>query len=210
MNKGLYVQFGCGSSTAEGWLNFDSSPTLRVENFPLIGYVYSLRGRRFPRNAVYGDIVKGLPLPHGSCAAIYSSHVLEHLSLTDCRRALQNTFALLRPGGVFRLIVPNLAASIKAYLEDTSETAAEEFMRYTGLGVERRPRDLVSVLRELIGGSRHLWMWDYNSMRFELETAGFSNIRPCTLGDSSDPMFKSVENEGRYAYDALAIECIKL
>jgi hypothetical protein len=43
----VYVQYGCGSSAPEGWLNFDAS--LRVQ--------LGIRGKVFPRNVRYGDIV---------------------------------------------------------------------------------------------------------------------------------------------------------
>ena len=33
----LNVQYGCGLSDPEGWKNFDSSPTLRLQKLPLIG-----------------------------------------------------------------------------------------------------------------------------------------------------------------------------
>jgi len=66
----VYVQYGCGSSAPEGWLNFDAS--LRV---PL-----GIRGKVFPRNVRYGDIVRGLPIKDGTAKAVYASHILEHLT----------------------------------------------------------------------------------------------------------------------------------
>src|SRR5262249_16855882 len=104
----LCVQYGCGTSTAEGWRNFDASPTLRFERIPVVGRLYSKNGARFPGNAEYGDIVKGLPIADGSCDAVYCSHVLEHLALDDLHVALANTLRIVKPGGVFRLVVPDL------------------------------------------------------------------------------------------------------
>jgi hypothetical protein len=77
MQVGEYVQFGSGFSAPEGWLNFDISPTLRFERLPLIGKLCTCNMQRFRRNVLYGDIVKGLPIPDGSCRGIYCSHVLE-------------------------------------------------------------------------------------------------------------------------------------
>ena len=36
-----YVQYGCGFSAPEQWLNFDASPTLRFERLPIIGSLYT-------------------------------------------------------------------------------------------------------------------------------------------------------------------------
>ena len=72
----------------------------------------------FPANVEYGDIVKGLPVPTGSCRGIYSSHVLEHLALNDLRKALRETHRLLAEGGTFRLVVPDLEHEARTYLAD--------------------------------------------------------------------------------------------
>src|SRR5690349_19387092 len=111
-----YVQYGCGLCAPDGWLNFDSSLTLKFERVPVIGRMYIRNAQRFPKNVRYGDIVSGLPLGASSCHGIYCSHVLEHLSLEDCRRALKNTFTYLAPGGIFRLIVPDLRKLATDYI----------------------------------------------------------------------------------------------
>ena len=84
--KSLYVQFGCGSCAPEGWRNFDASPRLRLEKCPVIGRF--IRQPVFPSNCEYGDIVKGLPFAPVTVDVLYSSHVLEHLSLEDLRMTL--------------------------------------------------------------------------------------------------------------------------
>lgn len=90
---GSYVQYGCGLSAPERWVNFDSSPRLRFERLPGVSAMTSLAGYRlFPASVRYGDIVSGLPMPDGSADGVYSSHVLEHLARNDVKAALANTF----------------------------------------------------------------------------------------------------------------------
>ena len=36
-DKKIYVQYGAGNQAVEGWLNFDASPTLRIQKIPIIG-----------------------------------------------------------------------------------------------------------------------------------------------------------------------------
>src|SRR5579883_3262393 len=100
MSEALYVHYGCGLTAPAGWLNFDASPTLRWERMPLLGRLYTKNAERFPAGVRYGDIVRGLPIPEGSCKGIYASHVLEHLALNDFHRALENTRRMLAPGGI--------------------------------------------------------------------------------------------------------------
>lgn len=138
MGRGLYVQYGCGFCAPRGWKNLDASPTLRFEKLPILGRLYTKNKTRFPKNVEYGDIVKGLPIPAGCCSGIYASHVLEHLALDDFRIALKNTRILLRPGGVFRFVVPNLETLALAYINSDEATAAEQFMRAVSLGSTTR------------------------------------------------------------------------
>lgn len=203
----VYAQFGCGSSTPEGWLNFDASPTLRLQKIPLVGLLVP---KKFSSAALYGDIIKGLPLKDGSVDAMYCSHVLEHLSLEDCRKAIANSHKALRQGGVFRMVLPSLASHIKAYLDcQDREQAAVNFMKYTILGQETRPRGLKSLIRTAYGNADHRWMWDYPSMSAELRKAGFAAIREAVRGDSGDQMFDRVEDHERWKWNPLGIHCIK-
>jgi len=203
-----YMQFGCGWSAPKTWRNFDASPTLRFERIPVLGYLYTKNATRFPPNVEYGDIVKGLPIPANSCDAIFSSHVLEHLALSDFRIALGHTLDLLKPDGVFRTVVPDLHALAKSYLESSDPLAAHNFMRDSFLGIESRPRGASGLIKACLGNSSHLWMWDFKSLQFELNNVGFIGIRRCEFGDSSDPLFEDVENHERFI-NAVAVEARK-
>ncbi len=208
MNRCQYLQYGCGWSAPKKWRNFDASPTLRFERLPLIGHLYTKNESRFPKNVEYGDIVKGLPVSAESCKGVYCSHILEHLSLNDFRVALRNTKEILRPSGIFRLVLPDLEYLAKRYIDNPSNEAALEFMKETALGHESRARGIKGLISLWFGNSQHLWMWDYRSIKFELENAGFGNVRKASFGDSPDPMFGIVEENGRWE-NCLGVECRK-
>ena len=76
------------------------------------------------------------------------------------------------------------------------------------LGIEKRGKSFSSFIKSFYGNSKHLWMWDYKSLAFELNKIGFKNIRPAKFNDSTDSHFNYVEEEGRF-YKAAAFECIK-
>lgn len=200
------MQFGCGFSAPMGWRNFDASPTLRFERLPVIGSLYSRNGNRFPANVEYGDIVKGLPVAHESCAATYASHVREHLSLEDFQTALQNTFRLLKSGGLFRLVVPDLETLAKKYVESPDSEAAMTFMKETSLGTENRRRGLRGFTQSWLGNSSHLWMWDFKSLSAELQEKGFVAVRRCNAGD--ELIFVAAEDPGRFV-DSIGVQCRK-
>lgn len=216
VDQGLYVQYGCGNCAPIGWLNFDASARLRLERIPWIRAAIGRSvGLLFPLNVCFGDIVRGLPVPEGSASGVYCSHVLEHLAHEDLPLALRNTHRVLRPGGIFRLVVPDLqwrAARYVTSVANGNPFAADEFIGSANLGKRARPKDIISFAREYFGRSAHLWMYDFPCLKGKLEETGFSAIRRCEFGDATDKMFDLVEERGRF-FDhgerELAIEAMR-
>lgn len=205
----LKLQIGAGLDGPAEWLNVDASPTLRLQRLPVAGrWLRNVTKPRFSSTIAYGDVVRGLPLSARSVDIVYSSHVLEHLALDDFRTALVEIHRVLRPGGVFRSVLPDLGHEVQRYLRSEAPDRASEFMRSTLLGLERRERGLMGALRGWLGNSQHLWMWDYRSMEHRLAQAGFVDIRPARFGDSSEPAFRDVESPDRWQ-DSLGFECRK-
>lgn len=197
----LYIQFGCGFSAPEGWRNFDASPTLRFERLPIVGRLYVRNKERFPQRVEYGDVLRGLPVPSNSCAGVYASHVLEHLSLVDFGEALTEVYRILTPGGIFRLVVPDLYTLCRDYISSYDRglpDASNDFLRNSYLGVVQRPRGLSALIRASLGNSDHLWMWDELSLHEALGAKGFVNIRRAQCGDCEDGAFGAVENPRRF------------
>lgn len=165
-----------------------------------------------PPNVLFGDIVKGLPVPEQSVTGLFSSHVLEHIDRQSMPVALANSFKLLASGGRFRLIMPDLVPLARHFLTqvDHGETwASDTFMRYCCLGNETPVRGASGIARAIFGNSQHRWMYDPAQVRLMLEQAGFTEIRTCQFGDSEDPRFAEVEDRDRYGelgLEALAFE----
>lgn len=202
MGTGRYVQYGCGLCAPDGWLNFDASPRLRIERMPVAGSLVALtKGRLFPANVTYGDIRQGLPVADGSVDGVYASHILEHLSRNAVVAALANTHKMLRSGGTFRLIVPDLAARAERYVRDRTQRSpmnADAFINALNIGEMDRAHGVEALLRSTFGHSGHLWMYDEDLMGELLRQAGFVDVRRATFGDSGDKMFDIVEDKGRF------------
>jgi SAM-dependent methyltransferase len=205
---GTYVQYGCGLCAPQGWINFDASLTLRWERIPIAGKLGTKNKNRFPPNVLPGDIVRGLPIPNGSCSGVYASHVLEHLSLNDFQTALQNTRKLLRKGGIFRVVVPDLEWAAREYIRrvDQGDPAANQFfLDVTCLGKKERAKGIAALVHHSLATSMHAWMWDSLSLSQALRNHGFSHLRHCCFADCEDPMFTLVEDPQRFQ-NAIALE----
>jgi predicted SAM-dependent methyltransferase len=216
----LYVQYGAGNQAVHGWINFDASPTLRIQKIPLIGrLIRSKLNCIFDDDVLYGDIIKGLPINENCVDGLFCSHVLEHLSYADFSTAINNSYKYLKPGGVFRIIVPDLEYYINRYQisltsdnEDKRANAAIEFCAGTCLGIEQTRRTLSRRLIDVFSNSGHRWMWDYLSLNQALSRHGFINIKKFQPGDCSDEMFLRPERPHQFGDGdiyGLALECTK-
>lgn len=90
------LNLGCGQRFHPDWMNIDfvsSSPAVRA---------YDLR--------------KGIPLADESCDVVYHSHVLEHFGRRQGAFFIGECFRVLKPGGILRVVVPDLEALAKQYL----------------------------------------------------------------------------------------------
>jgi predicted SAM-dependent methyltransferase len=96
-----------------------------------------------------------------SVEVIYSSHVLEHLDQREVELYLKEAWRVLCPGGILRLVVPDLALIIDKYNQnhDADSLITEIYLS------QPRPRTFAQRLRATIVGSRiHQWAYDGASL----------------------------------------------
>ena len=64
------------------------------------------------------DVTDGIPFPDGHFDAVYHSHVLEHIEPSQGETLVAECYRVLKPGGVLRIVVPDLERIAKLYLEN--------------------------------------------------------------------------------------------
>ena len=202
---------GCGYTIGKSWLNYDSSPIAFVDQIPIINKIIRINKSKFPKGILYGNIVKKKLCIDNSADNIYCSHVLEHVSYLDAKKILKNIYAMLKNGGVLRIVVPSLKVRIENY---NNNNDANKFMESLGCVSKYENSNIITKLRFFFGGSRHRWMYDEKSLYNEVNSAGFSNIKKCEFGDTNLEIFNEVESEDRFCYDSkksneIAFHCIK-
>lgn len=221
MNNKIYVQFGAGNEAIPGWLNFDASPTLRIQKIPLFGrIVRPWLNCVFDDEIQYGDIVKGLSLKDNSVDGLFCSHVLEHLTLADFSLSLNNCYRYLKQGGIFRIIVPDLDWYITRYLSEIKSSDADvvkeasiKFIRGTNLGMEQSRLKFSTRIIDAFSGRGHRWMWNFDSLSSALIEHGFVDIKKFEQGQCDDELFIRPERNHQFGDKGqgygLAIECHK-
>lgn len=101
-----FLNIGCGSVFDQDWINLDVDP--------------------YSKDVKTWDIRKGLPFADNSLDACYSSHVVEHLTSIEAQKLMGECFRVLKRGGVIRLVVPDLEAIAKLYLNTLAQIDAGE------------------------------------------------------------------------------------
>lgn len=206
----MNINIGCGFHVGKNWLNYDVTPTARLQKIPLLGKYLKAGNDTFPKDVMYGDIRKGPLSEPGVADNIYCSHTLEHMCLEEMRLSLNNIFIMLKKGGSFRLVVPSLESRINKYNENKD---ANNFIKNINMGQETSKKGVINKLREIFGSSRHLWMFDNKNMHDELKKFQFSLIRKCEFGDSGINFFTEVEDKNRFidekGHVEVAFHCIK-
>ena len=91
------VNLGCGARFHPDWTNID-----------LVSCAPQVRAH---------DLSRGIPLPDASCDAVYHSHVLEHIRRDEVPAFLAECRRILKPGGVLRVVVPDLEQICRLYLQ---------------------------------------------------------------------------------------------
>ena len=126
------------------------------------------------------------PLVH-AVSFIYGAHVLEHLYLTDAQRLLGECKRVLRPGGVVRLVVPDLHSMVTSYVKNknggspsASEKIAAADKLNENLGFRSPAPPSGNFLFKFYAlwkdFHHHKWMYDSDSLIRYMETAGFAGV----------------------------------
>lgn len=63
------------------------------------------------------NLLQGIPFPDDTFDGVYHSDLLEHFSRGDGERLMRECFPVLRPGGIVRVVVPDLEQICRAYLD---------------------------------------------------------------------------------------------
>ena len=155
----LMLHIGCGKNPLPGWINIDVFPAPLAMN-----------------------VQWGLPFAPASTRYVFVSHLLEHLFFPrDVKPFMAELRRVLTPGGVVRLVVPDIEQCIEAYVKNdaaffgnrreawpwwpANPTRLEDFLAYAGAGAE--PAYLFES---------HKYGYDFETLARVLADAGFTGI----------------------------------
>ena len=157
----------------------------------------------------YLDATSPWPFEDGSLEVVYADNMIEHVPLEAGRVMLREAHRCLRPGGVIRLVTPDLRKHIDLYLAGRASVQGEvgSFYRSLGLTVEH-PVDLVRVPIASFGHHTG-YLYDVETLCAELGERGFTGAKEWDLSDSAHPELCDLDKRTDEGGAQMAVEATR-
>jgi predicted SAM-dependent methyltransferase len=171
-NQIRLLNLACGSkvSSKGNWTNVDfSSPV---------------------SNVLEMDILNGLSFPNDSFDVVYTAQFIEHLTVNQAVEVLKEINRVLKPGGIVRIVTPDLAELAQSYLKSLDivkqDDSSFNINKYDWIRLEIFDQ----IVRELSGGEQRIFieqcdepMRDYLTKRIGYTFTSFSNNKTIVRND---------------------------
>jgi SAM-dependent methyltransferase len=184
------LHLGAFDVAHDGWLNTDVTPHIAIARVPGLARLLHAAGRMTDerwaahragvfRRMHHLDLTRRLPYPDGAFEAAFGSHVLEHLSPQEAEAALRELHRVLRPGGILRVVVPDLDHEVGRY----DPAQPDEFVEGLFQGRERSRSH-----------HRHWWLYNERSLAELLTRTGFADVRRCAYREGRCPDVERIDS----------------
>lgn len=196
----LKLHLGCFDQPAPGWINTDITPHIfasRIPGLPFFLYKagwltherYQQHRTKVFRNIWYLDATTKFPFGNATFSHVFCSHFLEHLYPEGAEFCIKEVFRVLKPGGIFRIAVPDLDRIVATY----DPQRADEFCE--GIFEAKQKRDK----------NQHHWHYNEISLQRILRNLGFREVYRCQFREGRCADVHIVDNRP----DSLFIEAAK-
>lgn len=223
------LNIGSSRNTVEGWINLDGSWNARLAKHPTLRRVLKSLGvvpsnlldTSWNTDILVHDVKRPLPFSENSIACIYASHLLEHLYLEDAKRLLKECYRVLQPGGILRVVVPDLQAIVLEYMGEQAIDDAysdPEISRADRMNKRLSFREpaavsgntLFRIYAALKDFHTHKWMYDAESLVMYFRGAGFVSASEMNFLQSQIEGIEAIEKAERVINGAgVCVEGVK-
>jgi predicted SAM-dependent methyltransferase len=182
------LHLGSSNHLIEGWLNTDlvASPGVMAL-----------------------DATAPYPFPDATFDFVFSEHMIEHVPFAAGLRMLTECHRVLKPGGIIRVVTPDLAKVLSVYPQPNN-TNSEKYLQwmsntFTPYAKENKAAHVVNAFFRLWG---HQFIYDQATITALLIQTGFASVEKLELGQSNHPELRNLEHTQRYPDGLLNHESI--
>lgn len=175
-----FLNLGCGGNFHSEWVNVDFTKT--------------------GPEVIAHNLLKPLPFAEDCFDAVYHSHVLEHMPKRYAPEFLSECWRVLKPGGVLRVVVPDLELATSEYLQQLQAAKSGEQDEIDKL--EYLTINLLDQISRHQSGGEMLNYWKQNPMPnedFALQTHGAEVVR--SLAVLRDPAASEIYKNMKTSFD---------
>lgn len=164
---------------------------------------------------IYVNARSGMPFDDNTFDVIYSEHMLEHIEVDYIPRLLEEIHRVLKPGGLFRVTVPDLEIHANNYVSKNDAFFKPIIDKYQArLDKQREKYWLIRsnggafMSRAVRRFYRHRWMYDFETLSGCLQEVGFKETIKQSCGKSVVKEAGEMDRPDR-EFETLYIDAIK-
>jgi predicted SAM-dependent methyltransferase len=169
VSDAVRINLGSGHWKLDGWVNVD----LDVASLP----------------DVAADLARPLPFRDGAAALMHTEDFIDQLTLAGARAFLGECRRVLRPGGVLRVLTPDLAELARLYREDPERL---EWLWNTHVGVPTRTGTAGEIFNLGLRFAGHTFVYDGETLAMLLGECGFEPRR-VAFSESEVPALRGID-----------------
>jgi len=180
-NEDLKLLFGCGDTAYDGWVGVDCFFAKNVQ--------------------IVMDLRRSIPLPDNSVSFCFSEHFISMIHPNEGFDHLQDVYRILRPGGVYRVVVPDAINFARNYIDGNHAFFKKAFPWVT------HPIDAVYCVMNWGGSNRNIL--DFKAIERIGLDAGFNSVLVSSAGNSEYPELRIDITTPQRIAESLYVELTK-
>ena len=110
------------------------------------------------------DLRYKLPFKSDKFEAVFSEHTVEHLYPSEVKNLFKEIYRVMKPGGIFRVIVPDLKRSIDYY-------------NHKNIYLGQKFRSGCEAIWNISSNFEHKSLWDAEWLILNLKESNFQNVK---------------------------------
>lgn len=181
----MKLSLGSGAVRLSGWTHVDSDERCQPD--------------------VCADLSGPLPFPDACASHLHSEDFIGQLTFSEAASFVQECFRILKPGGVLRLLTPDLDQLVRMYL---ARDARLKQLWEREVGIPLQVGTLGELVHTALTFADQQSFYDEETLRVLLESAGFE-VERVSFNQSRFPDLQGLDVRSPDTAISLYLDCVR-